>query len=163
MKRGTIEKTLVTLVLVSWYVWMPQRGYVSGCEDIPGHYLYMLSHANVWHLTGNLFVLWLMKGKLHLPSSLLIAVLASFVPAVGTVWDGFVPSGVTLGFSGVLFAMIGINWGIYVGDARYQRSAVSDFCIKVLPFALVGVLIPHVNWCIHLYCLLAGFVYGRYR
>lgn len=167
MKRTeVIEKVLVTLVLVAWYVWMPQRGYAPGYNDIPSHYLYMLSHANVWHLTGNLFVLWLMKGRLRLPDSMVIAVLASFVPVLGTVWDGFVPSGVTMGFSGVLFTMFGIRWGLFVGrvhSADSRKAAVSRFVYQVLPFALVGVLIPHINWCLHLYCLLEGFIYGRTR
>lgn len=171
MKRETIEKLLVTLVLVLWYLLMPQAGYKPYTEDANSnlvgidHYAYMLSHANIWHLCGNLLVVWLVR-RLRLYSSLVIAILASFLPAVGCVWDGFVFDSITMGFSGVLFAAIGSNWGygIYrtTNDAR-RNMYYRDFFFKVLPFALLGVLVPHINWCLHTYCLLSGFVYGRCR
>lgn len=163
MRGVTIKKILVTLVLVSWYVWMPHRGYATGSDDIPGHYLYMLSHASVWHLLGNLLVLWLFKRRLWLMPSLVIAVLASFLPVMGSVWDGFRASGITMGFSGVIFAMAGVGWGVWCPDGWSDIMAFRRLCMKVVPFALIGVLLPHVNWCLHLYCLLAGFVYGRYN
>ena len=165
MKRNTIEKIAVTLVLVLWYFLMPQTACLPANEDL-SHYTYLLCHANIWHLAGNLFVLWLMKGNLHLPSSLLIAVFCSFLPAVGSIFDGFLLGDGTMGFSGVLFAMAGVKWGKYIWrqtDKQLQHAATKKFMIQVLPFALVGVVIPHISWCIHLYCLLMGFVYGRCR
>lgn len=165
MRRSIIEKLLVTLVLVCWYFLMPQ----TACKPSDGtlsHYNYLLCHANIWHMAGNLLVLWLMRGSLHLPSSIAIAVLCSFLPAVGSIFDGFSLGDGTMGFSGVLFAMAGVKWGKYIWrltDKKQQRVFTKKFMLQVLPFALVGVVIPHISWCIHLYCLLMGFVYGRCR
>ena len=106
MKKVLIEKCVLTAVMVAWFVWMPVVGYRGGgCDDIAtygtvvAHCVYMVSHGNVWHLAGNLFVLWVMKGRLYLLPSVLIAFLCSFIPA----W-GFWGIGMTVGFSGALFA-----------------------------------------------------------
>lgn len=171
MKGITIEKICVTVVLVAWYVLMPQTGYRSGCcDDAPmEHLLAMVSHAGVWHLACNLFVLWIMTRRLYLIPSMVIALVMSFVPSFGII---FPLDGVTMGFSGVLFAIVGIKWGVYCRheDGRWpsdplyrKRKPYREFATKVLPFALVGILIPNINWCIHTYCLLAGLVYGRFQ
>ena len=166
MKRITIEKTVVTMVLTAWWLLLPVVGYETndyGSANVGRHLAYMLSHANIWHLLGNLFVLWIMSNRLYLLPSVLIAFLCSFIPVFG-IW----PIGMTVGFSGVLFAIVGIKWGRYcrnlVDAGRwFEREALWEFSIKALPFALIGIVIPHINWCIHLYCMLAGFVYGRYN
>lgn len=166
MKRITIEKIAVTTVLTIWWACLPMVGYDANDfrdANVMEHLGYMVSHANIWHLLANLFVLWIMRNKLYLLPSLMIAFLYSFIPVFG-IW----PIGMTVGFSGVLFAIAGIKWGVY---CRYSfwysrekgRAAAWGFVRKVLPYALAGALIPHVNWCLHLYCLLAGFVYGRYN
>jgi len=169
MVKRIIEKTAVTAVLVLYWLLGVQTGYQNGYADgtpvgtvMEEHVLAMVSHAGAWHLAGNLFVLWLIAGRLHLLPSLAIAFLMSFVPAFGIVWP---MSGVTMGFSGVLFAIIGIKWGIYCrsfdpAGTAFVRRAVREFCVKVLPFALIGIFIPQVNWCVHLYCVLTGFAYG---
>lgn len=158
MKRNIILKSLLTFVMVLWYLLMPVTGYANGSiHPASAHFLYLWSHANIWHLAGNVFVLCIMRGKLHLLPSLLIATICSFIPAFG-LW----PVGMTVGFSGVLFAIAGIKWGIYCRRAAFRHLAYADFCFKALPFALLGCIIPHVNWCIHLYCILAGFAFGRF-
>ena len=166
MKRITIEKIAVTTVLTIWWACLPMVGYDANDfrdANVGLHLAYMLSHANIWHLLGNLFVLWLFRNKLYLLPSLIIAFLCSFLPVVG-IW----PMGVTVGFSGVLFAIAGIKWGVYcrqfvLAGHWFEREALAEFSKKALPFAVLGIFIPHVNWCLHLYCLLAGFVYGRYN
>lgn len=165
MRRMAIEKAVVTVVLVAWWLFMPVMGYEANDfadANIERHLMYMLSHANVWHLAGNLFVLWIMRNKLYLLPSMMIAFLCSLIPASG-IW----PIGQTVGFSGVLFAIAGIKWGVYcrsfvLAGRWFEREALWEFSVKALPFALAGALIPHINWCLHLYCLLAGFAYGRY-
>lgn len=177
--RNIVERMAVTVVLVLWWVIMPKVGYGGAndtpCPELLRHALYMVSHANVWHLLGNLFVLWIMRGKMYLVPSLVVAVVMSFVPACGTLWDAIgcgsaaaqpTEGVVTMGFSGVLFAIIGVKWGIWcrsfvVAGWPFERDAYLEFCAKVLPFALIGAVIPHVNWCLHLYCLMGGFLYGR--
>ena len=165
MKRETIEKCAVTLVLVACWLFLPSVGYTNGdTENIKVHLLYVVSHANVWHLAANLLCLWLIRRKLYLYSSLVIAFLASLIPAFSIYGD----MGVTLGFSGVLFAIVGIKWGVYCRICRQThiaqwKNALSQFVIRIVPFALLGIIIPHVNWCLHTYCLLAGFAYGWFR
>lgn len=165
MSRELKEKLLVTLMLVAWYIWMPQVGYTSSIEGSE-HFTYMLCHANIWHLAGNVFVLWMIPGKLYLAGSIVIAFLSTYLPALGSVWDGLLFDGQTMGFSGVLFAIAGVQWGkhIWLQSSRYkQRKETWTFLTKALPWTLAGVLIPHINWSIHLYCMMFGFIYGRCR
>lgn len=165
MRRETIEKCVVSYVLVACYALLPAIGYENGdTERLLPHVAYMFCHASVWHLAGNLFVIWIMRGRMHLLPSLLIGFMASFIPS----WSIWGELGVTMGFSGVIFAIWGIKWGEYCRYASsmgeiFGRSALHEFTMKALPFAVIGILIPHINWCIHLYCMLAGFTYGRVR
>ncbi len=166
-------KVVVTALLVSWYVWMPAIGYNPAADatdtvagSIWGYLLWPLSHVNVWHLAGNLWVLWLLKGRLHLFWSYMMAVMCSFLPCVPGVWD-LLSAGEpldTVGFSGVLCAIIGIRWGVWCETSLqidgHCKEAYWTFVKKVLPFIVIGIFIPHVNWSIHLYCLLAGLGYG---
>ena len=157
----TITKVLMTAQLALWWFAMPQVGYGSS-GTIWEHFFYPMSHVNVWHLAGNLWALWYLKGRLYMRESYVIAVLCSFLPVIPGMWD-MTPSAepiVTAGFSGVLCAVIGIKWGLWC-SSRKNLTAYWTFCKKVLPFVAVGMFIPHVNWCIHLYCLLAGLLYGR--
>lgn len=164
LNKEEIKKYTVMTVLVLWYILMPQTGYESGLDgNALEHVMSIMSHANIWHLAANLFALWLVRNRMYLLPSLAIGFIMSFFPVWG-IW----PIGMTMGFSGVLFAVFGIKWGIYCQDCAEQSDlrgdeALIDFILKVLPFAVCGILIPHINWCIHTYCLLAGFVYGRYN
>ena len=164
MRRELVEKTVISVVLTACWLLLPAVGYQDCDIKDAAHYYYMFCHVNIWHLAGNLFVLWLMRGRLYLMPSLLIAYWCSLIPAFSIYGD----VGVTIGFSGVLFAIAGIKWGVYCNYASsmgqiFGKTAFHDFLIKALPFAVIGILIPHINWCIHLYCMLLGFVYGRYR
>ena len=156
---------MVTAILVATFAMLPAVGYRNGqTEQLLPHVAYMFCHANVWHLAGNLFVLWIMRGRLHMIPSVLIAFLLSYLPSC-SIWGEV---GTTLGFSGVLFAIAGIKWGIYYRYAEemgeiFGKEAFVEFMIKALPFAIMGIFIPYVNWCIHFYCMMAGFVYGRCR
>lgn len=174
----TVEKVLVTVLLVLWYVGMPEIGYspVGQTDGHSGgtiweHLLWPLSHANVWHLAGNLWFLWYMKGRLYMRESYVMAVLCSFLPVVPGVWETFSAGEPlsTVGFSGVLCASIGVRWGEWIGMTLRKTAghggykAYWTFGKKVLPFVAVGMLIPHVNWSIHLFCLLMGLAYGRWK
>ena len=157
------EKCLLSAVLLTFFTFLPKVGYENGdTENIGAHVAYMFCHVNIWHLAGNLFVLWIVRGKLYVVPSLLIAFLASLIPAF-SIWGDV---GVTMGFSGVLFAMWGVKWGVHCRN-KYgllpSACALDEFLIKAVPFALIDILIPHLNWCIHLYSLLAGYFYGRFR
>lgn len=164
---GTVGKALVTVLLAVWYWAVPAIGFfpvgdADGHGTVWGHVLWPLSHANVWHLMGNLWVLWWMKGgRLRIREAYVTAVLCSFLPVVPGVWDFAAAEPLrTVGFSGVLCAMIGMKWGEWIKGCN-NVAAYRTFCVKVLPFVAMGFLIPHVNWSIHLYCLLAGGAYGN--
>lgn len=162
LKRETAIKGIVTVVLVLWFVLGPQVGYAC-CDTIATvsiweHVAWMVSHANVWHLAGNLFVLWMMRMPLYLLTAVAVSFLCSWLPAVPGVWEIFSVShepGVTMGFSGVIFAIAGLKWGKV---CRNSIATFKIFCTRMLPLALLGALIPHINWSIHFYCLTGGFL-----
>lgn len=166
-KYMTVSKAMVTALLVVCYLAVPAIGYTPAGGTIWEHILWPLSHANVWHLAGNLWVLWWLKGRIYLRESYVIAVLCSFLPAMPGLWD-ILPIGeatdtmATCGFSGVLCAMIGVKWGTWIKSGN-SIEAYGTFCKRVLPFVMLGFLIPHVNWSIHFYCLIAGVAYGRWK
>ena len=155
-------KWVAAAVLVLWWLLGDTVGYGEGDMNVWRHLVFPLSHANVFHLAGNLFAMFcILKGKMRMGVAVAISFLCSFVPVWG-LWE----IGVTVGFSGVLFADLGIRWGEYCcrNTAAYKtkrkEAAYWTFCKRALPFAVAGVLVPHLNWGLHTYCLLAGFVYG---
>lgn len=168
----TITKVVVTVVLVAWWLWMPAIGYMpvgeptgTVAETIREHLLWPLSHANIWHLAGNLWVLWWLKDRLYPLESYVMAVVCSFLPVMPGLWDIFSQAEPvsTVGFSGVLCASIGIRWGIWAKSCLDRDVAYVTFTKRVFPFVVVGYFIPHVNWSIHLFCLIAGLAYGRWK
>ena len=143
-------KLAVSLLLVLWWLCMPQYcfgGYdISTYETLLGHLLYPLSHANVWHLSANILCLWMIPCKLHLLLAYIVAVICSFVPC-------YVSEG-TMGFSGVLFAIVGMSWG--------SVRKFKDMLWRNKWWLLLPLFLPHVNGLLHLYCLVAGYAVGRY-
>ncbi|MBP3776771.1 MAG: rhomboid family intramembrane serine protease [Prevotella sp.] len=159
-----MTKVAITLLLTGWWLFGPMIGY-GGCdtdatyhEGINGtiweHLLWPLSHVNVWHLLANLWVLWYISKPLKVWEGYVIAVVCSWLPVWG-LWE----IGATCGFSGVLCGMIGVKWGEWCWS-RQSMTAYTTFLKRVLPFVAVGIVIPHVNWCIHLYCVIVGLAYG---
>ena len=142
--RYSFAKSLVSAVLLLSYLVFPKFGFPDG--GISGHLLHPLSHANVWHLLANILCLWMLSCDLHLSVSLIVAVVCSFIPCL--------MSEPTMGFSGVLFAMVGISWG-KVGMFR-------EMLCRNKWFLIIPAFIPHVNALIHLYCFVAGYAAGRY-
>ena len=146
--KYSLAKVIVSVVLVVSYFAMPQFAFGGGCGDTAtywtGHVLYPLSHANVWHLAANVLCLWMIPCGLHLGSSYLVAVACSFLPC-------FIGEP-TCGFSGVLFAIVGMSWG------RVRRFR--EMLWRNKWFLVIPMLIPHVNAMLHVYCLMAGYAVG---
>ena len=140
-----IPKITISLILVTSYILLPQYGYYFGEIGI-GNVLYPLSHANIWHLLANIVCLWMIPCDLHILTSFLLAVLCSILPCFS--------SEATVGFSGVLFAIVGISWG-RVG--RFKDMVWRNKWFLIIPF-----FIPHINAFIHLYCMIGGYLAGRY-
>lgn len=168
MEKARIEKWALSLLLLCWWLLLPVIGYGGSQGEtlahgtVLGHLLYPLSHGNVWHLAGNVFVLWCIPGRLRLLQDYVIAVACSLLPVFGF-WE----MGMTVGFSGVLFAEIGIRWGVWCrrkAEAGCRTTTTYwRFCIRVMPWVLAFAFVPHINWCIHLYCVLVGLAYGRWK
>ena len=145
MIRLSLVKVIVSAVVAVWYFAMPQFGF-HGFGGIGGHLLYPLSHANIWHLLANILCLWMIPCEIHLLFATFVAVLCSFLPC-------FI-SEATMGFSGVLFAIVGMSWG------RVHRF--KDMIWRNKWFLVIPIFLPHVNAFLHLYCMIAGFLWGRF-
>ena len=146
MNRYNSFKLLVSFVLVGSYFLLPKYGFTFSILPVGNHLLYPFSHANIWHLAGNILCLWMLRCPLHIYATYVCAVLCSFLPC-------FVAEP-TMGFSGVLFAMVGISWGKI---HRFRDMLKKNIWVLIIPAFL-----PHINFLIHLYCLLLGYLYGRY-
>lgn len=158
MNSYRLEKLIVSIFLVGSYFLLPKYGFTFH-GNIIDHFLYPLLHANIWHLAGNILCLWVLRCQLHIFITYIIAVLCSFLPSFclfdcmvnGTLSMASEP---TCGFSGLLFAMVGISWGRI---RRFKDMVLRNKWILIIPAFL-----PHINFLIHIYCLLAGFTYGLY-
>ena len=146
MNRYNSFKLLVSLILVGSYFLLPKYGFTFSILPIENHLLYPFSHANIWHLAGNILCLWMLRCPMHIYATFVCAVLCSFLPC-------FVAEP-TMGFSGVLFAMVGISWGKI---HRFRDMMRKNIWVLIIPAFL-----PHINFLIHLYCLMLGYLYGRY-
>lgn len=154
-------KFVVTVVLVLSYFFLPKYGFTSSISIVSGgsligNLLYPISHANIYHLLANILCLWMLRCPLHLFATYTIAVLCSFLPSF-SLFDFLVGRGTALaeptyGFSGVLFAMVGISWGRV---HRFRDMLSRNKWILIIP-----AFVPHINFLIHLYCLLLGYAYG---
>lgn len=153
------HRLVVSIFLVGSYFILPKYGFTSFGGSIEGHLLYPLSHANIWHLLANVLCLWMLRCPLHIFITYLIAVLCSFLPSFCLI-DSIMQGGFyslqqpTYGFSGVLFAMVGISWGKI---HRFKDMILRNKWVLIIP-----AFIPHINFLIHIYCLMAGYLYGRY-
>lgn len=152
MDRYRLEKLIVSIFLVGSYFLLPKCGFTFHGELI-GHFLYPLSHANIWHLAANILCLWMLRCQLHIFITFVIAVLCSFLPCPLLPLYGE-SAALTMGFSGVLFAMVGISWGKI---HRFKDMILRNKWILIIPAFL-----PHINFLIHIYCLLLGYAYGQF-
>ena len=139
----------ITILLVVSFFFLPKYAYTSslGIE----HFLYPISHANIVHLLVNILCLWMVRCPVNILVTYTVAVIASYLPAVSLYGLQEIP---TMGFSGILFAMVGITWG------RVQRF--KDMFIKNKWYLIIPFFIPNINAFVHIYCLLLGFAYGYY-
>lgn len=137
------SRLIVSLFLVVWYFAMPRVGYVWD-GGFGSHFLYSLSHANIFHLLANVVCFWMIPCELHLFFAASVAFLCSFLPC-------FILEP-TSGFSGVLFAVVGMSWG------RVHRF--KDMIWRNKWWLIVPVFIPHVNAFLHVYCLVLGYLVG---
>ena len=150
--RYKVVRLILSLILVGSYFILPKYGFTFHGPLI-NHVLYPLSHANIWHLAANILCLWMLRCPPHILATFVCAVLCSFLPCPQLpLYGGVIEP--TMGFSGVLFAMVGISWGKI---HRFKEMLRRNWWVLILPAFL-----PHINFLIHFYCLVAGYLYGRY-
>ena len=137
-------RAVITIILVLSYFLLPRYGFTETLDL--NHWLYPFSHANIWHLLANIVCLWMIRTDLNILPSYIISVICSFIPCF--------LSEPTCGFSGVLFAMVGIAWG--------KVHRFKDMVWRNKWFLFLPLLIPHVNALLHLYCMMLGYLFGRY-
>lgn len=143
-----LEKVVVSLVLIFFFLFIPKYSLsVEEGQGVGSHFLFAFSHANIFHLAGNVLCLYLLKIRLRLPITLAVSFVCSWLPQ-WSLW-GAEP---ILGFSGVLFAAVGIAWG-RVG----QFKRMLRYCL--LPTIVFG-LFPHIAMTFHIYTLLLGYAIG---
>ena len=158
------QKIILSQILITAFLFYPMAayninsslpmqgglGWVSSLGWVSLHFLSLFSHANIFHLLGNLLCLWLMKCRFRLPQALGISFVCSFLPQ-WSLWGG---TELACGFSSVLFAVAGMAWG--------EAGRFKDMIKKCVPLIIVG-LFPNVNIFIHLYALLLGYAYQSVR
>ena len=141
--KYSLAKVLISLFLVMCWLCLPQFSFPDGGNI--GHCLYPLSHANIFHLAANVLCLWMIPCGLHLTTAYVVAVVCSFLPC-------FLGES-TYGFSGVLFAIVGMSWG------RVRRFR--EMLWKNKWWLVIPMFIPHVNALLHIWCLFGGWIVGR--
>lgn len=143
-RSGLLVKSLISLACLCGY--FLHVGF-SDASPWHAHVLYIFCHANPFHLAVNLLVLWSIRHKIPVASSLAIAIAASFLPMY--------VSEPTLGLSGFLFAAFGCMWG---STGRWK-----DALRVALPFIVCTMIVPHVNGLLHLYAFLMGYIFEYLR
>jgi len=142
MMKYSLAKAIVSVVLAVSYFAAPQFAFPGG--GVFGHLFYPLSHANVFHLLANVLCLWMIPCGLHLCSAWVVAVACSFLPC-------FLGED-TCGFSGVLFAIVGMSWG--------RVKLFREMLWRNKWWIVIPMFVPHVNALLHVWCLLGGFLVG---
>ena len=138
------ERVIVGLILIISFIF--QHLFPPFREGLGVGFLFLF-HANIFHLAANVLCLFLLKIRLRLPITLAISFVCSYLPQ----WSPWGTEPI-LGFSGVLFAAVGIAWG-----RAHQFRRMCRYCL--LPTILYG-LFPHVALTFHLYTLLLGYTVG---
>lgn len=121
---------------------MPQKGYID--NNAWCHVYGMMSHANIFHLATNVFCLCTLKNKIKVVPAVLISFLCSFLPTWYT--------SPTMGFSGVIFSILGIEWG--------EIGKFKGMCKMLLPVIALTLLVPNMNALLHLYSLMGGYLFA---
>ena len=150
------QKIILSEILIVAFLFYPKAAYnistpleqaVANPQQWLLHGAAIFSHANIFHLLGNLLCIWLIKCKFRLLPALAVSFVCSFLPQ----WSLWGSADAACGFSGVLFAVVGMAWG--------EVHRFKDMVRKcVIPLVICG-LFPNVNIFIHLYCLLLGYAF----
>ncbi len=126
-----ISKAIIISVLVILFA-IYGKGQTHSCFDMH------LFHANIFHLLANCWAVFIIRR-------------ADWIPAYAIAVPCAIPfAHSTVGFSGVIFAALGIIYGRYPSKLFWWAVAI----------VLITALIPSVNAAFHLICMFAGFIAG---
>lgn len=126
-----ISKAILITILFAIY-------FLIDIQPMQNAILLHFQHANIFHLLANCWSIYLIRKAEWIPAYI-IAVLCC-IPFTET----------TIGFSGVIFAALGILYGRYPSKLFWWASAI----------VLATGLLPNINAMFHLICLFAGFFIG---
>lgn len=126
-----ISKTIIISLLFAIY-------FLVDRQQMHNIFLMHFHHANIFHLLANCWSVYLIRRADWIPAYF-IAVLCS-IPFAET----------TIGFSGVIFAALGMLYGKYPSKLFWWASAI----------VLVTGLLPNISALFHFINLIAGFVVG---
>lgn len=109
---------------------------------------YMFCHANLLHLAMNLWALLYLVFLFPVDLWMLLtaALSAAAVP------DALIGSEPVVGMSGAVFFLLGGIADTVKGKRRYLLSN--------LGFILLGTVLPHIAWGVHLWCFICGLIYA---
>ena len=137
--------TIAYTALALAYCLQLALGFPVGYTDasLLPHLSFALFHANVFHLAANILTLHLLQptGR-DLATGYLISLAASFAA---------VTAAPTVGFSGALYAIIGMRTTLFRGRFTAPKAWFAAFL-------LAGLVLPRVNGLLHLLCFAAGAV-----
>lgn len=102
-------------------------------------------HVNVFHLAANCWALWSILRSRMMPSFYLLIVGVLFG------WVGFLCTSDVMGFSGALYAMLGVQW-------RYFHSW-TNIIITASIFVL-GIILPQLTAVAHIIPFALGLMFG---
>lgn len=139
----SIVMTLLTInnILLSKSIGL--HSYCSLLERL----LYPFIHANILHLVVNLYIFNLCFYKCNMSVRQMAL---SFLIAL------FAPSSLinVVGLSGVCFALFGILF------AHIKKGKRKTYLTQVFVTILIGLVVPHLAWSVHLFCFIIGMVLG---
>lgn len=108
------------------------------------HFTYIFFHGNLIHLACNVYALWLCLNERTYPKHILIPILYAITVTSSFV---YIPEQPTVGISGAIFAMLGIN---------LVRVPTRINILYMVVILISGFVIPQIAGAIHLTSFLIG-------
>lgn len=127
-----ISKAAIITALMAVYLFI-------GNEHFTSAWALHFHHANIFHLLANCWAVFLIRRADWVPAYLTATVCA--IPFAG---------GSMVGFSGVIFAALGIFYGRFPSKVFWWSAAI----------VLVTGMLPGISATFHLVTLTAGFIVG---
>lgn len=137
--------TIASILTLIYFLGLPAQVYgVSSHSQWWAHFTYPLLHGNIVHLICNIYALWFCLNERTYPKQTLLPLLYIIAVVSSFLYTSDQP---TIGFSGVIFAMIGIN---------LVRVPTRVNIIYMVIILAAGILIPQIAGVNHLISFAIG-------